>query len=104
MLYISSIQHLDGGGFNESKVPEVLPSGEFIILQPIGSLFYAGLAEIEEKLPAVGQAWGTVVIFRMRDRDPVGSTFLRPLKQYTLSLQGKGNKLMLERIKLGALE
>ena len=104
VLYISSIQYLDGGGISETKVPEVLPSGELIILQPIGSLFFAGVAEIEEKLPAVGRAWGTVVIFHMRDRDEVGSTFLRTIKQYTLSLQEKGNKLMLERIKLGALE
>jgi len=76
-------------------VPENLPSEEIIILHPIGSLFFAGVAELEEKLPEVGQARRTAVIFRFRDRDEVGSTFIRAIERYTRSLHAGGNLLML---------
>ena len=51
---------------------------------------------MEEKLPDVGQARGTVVIFRLRDRDEVGSTFIRALDRYARTLLAAGNRLMLE--------
>jgi SulP family sulfate permease len=86
----------DDGTFVEDTVPEELPSGEIVVLQPIGSLFFAGVAEFEEHLPEVGQARRTVVIFRLRDRDEVGSTFIRALDRYARALQVGGNKLMLE--------
>jgi SulP family sulfate permease len=86
----------EDGTFVEGEVPEVLPSGEIVVLQPIGSLFFAGVAELEEHLPKVGQAHGAVVIIRLRDRDEVGSTFIRTLERYLKSLQAGGNVLMLE--------
>ena len=87
-----------GGTFVEGVVPEDLPSEEIVILHPIGSLFFAGVAELEEKLPEVGQARRTAVIFRFRDRDEVGSTFIRAIERYTRSLQAGGNLLMLEGV------
>jgi SulP family sulfate permease len=86
----------DDGTFVEDVVPEDLPSEEIVILHPIGSLFFAGVAELEEKLPEVGQARRTAVIFRLRDRDEVGSTFIRGLDRYARTLQAGGNLLMLE--------
>ena len=93
---LERIVRQDDGAFVETEVPEELPSGEIVILNPIGSLFFAGVAELEEKLPDVGQARGTVVIFRLRDRDEVGSTFIRAIERYTRSLQAGDNRLMLE--------
>ena len=86
----------EDGLFAEGEVPEELPSSEIVVLQPIGSLFFAGVAELEEHLPKVGQAQGTVVIIRLRDRDEVGSTFIRTMQRYTESLRVRGNVLMLE--------
>jgi SulP family sulfate permease len=93
---LERIVRQDDGDFVEAEVPKKLPSGEIVILQPIGSLFFAGVAELEEKLPHVGQARGTVVIFRLRDRHEVGSTFIRALDRYARTLQAAGNRLMLE--------
>jgi len=93
---LERIVQQDDGAFVETEVPEELPTGEIVILQPIGSLFFAGVAELEEKLPDVGQARGSVVIFRLRDRDEVGSTFIRAIERYTRSLQAGDNRLMLE--------
>jgi len=89
------------GTFVEGEVPEALPSGEIVVLLPIGSLFFAGVAELEEHLPNVGQAQGTAVIIRLRDRDEVGSTFIRTIGRYAQSLQAGGNVLGLERARPG---
>jgi len=59
------------GGFAEEVVPDVLNSREVVVLQPIGSLFFAGVAEFDDDLPDVGEAHRAVVIIRLRDRDEV---------------------------------
>ena len=95
---------LEDGGFAEGELPEELPSQEITILQPIGNLFFAGVAELEEKLPEVGSAQGSVVIFRLRDRDEVGSTFIRTIEHYTRDLQDHGNMLMITGISQDVME
>jgi SulP family sulfate permease len=101
---IERIVPLDDGGFAEEDPPSEVPSGEILILQPIGSLFFAGAAEFEENLPKVGEAHGSVVIIRLRDRDEVGSTFIRIIRHYALSLQQQDNLLMLEGLNERVLE
>jgi SulP family sulfate permease len=90
--------------YAETTPPEQLPSGEIIILQPIGSLFFAGAAKFEDQLPAIGQAEGTVVIIRLRDRDEVGSTFIRIIERYVQTLKAQGNLLMLSGLNQHVLE
>ncbi len=93
---IERIVPLEDGGFDEGETPEEVPSGEMLIIEPVGSLFFAGTAEFEEALPTVGDASGAVVIIRLRDRDDVGSTFIRMIQRYAGELQAAGNCLMLE--------
>jgi SulP family sulfate permease len=95
---LERIVPLEDGGFTEGELPVDLPSKEIVILEPIGSLFFAGVAELEEKLPSIGQAKSSVVILRLRDRDEVGSTFIRTVERYTHDLQAQGNLFMLEGI------
>jgi SulP family sulfate permease len=95
---VEQIVILEDGRYAETAPPEQIPDGEITILQPIGSLFFAGAAKFEDQLPAVGQAKRAVVILRLRDRDEVGSTFLRIVERYTRSLQASGNKLILAGI------
>jgi SulP family sulfate permease len=101
---IERIVPLEDGGFAEADPPAEVPSGEILLMQPVGSLFFAGAAEFEENLPVVGDARGSVVIIRLRDRDEVGSTFIRIIERYTRSLQSKGNLLMLEGLNERVLE
>jgi len=95
---LERIIHREDGGFEEAEVAVDLSSHEIMILQPVGNLFFAGVAELEEKLPNVGQAKGSVVIFRLRDRDEAGSTFVHALERYTRDLQSQGNILMIEGV------
>jgi SulP family sulfate permease len=95
---------LADGGFAEDVVPDELSSGQIVILNPVGSLFFAGVAEFEEHLPDIGEARRAVVIIRLRDRDEVGSTFIRTIERYTQQLQAQDSKLMLEGLNERVLE
>jgi SulP family sulfate permease len=101
---VERIVPLEEGGFTEAEMPDALTSGEIVVLQPVGSLFFAGVAEFEEYLPEVGEAKRAVVIIRLRDRDEVGSTFIRLVERYAQALQSAGNKLMLEGLNERVLE
>jgi SulP family sulfate permease len=83
------------GTYAESVPPEALVDDDIVILQPVGSLFFAGAAEFEEHLPDVGEATGSVVIVTLRDRDEVGSTFIRIMERYANELHAQQNLLML---------
>jgi SulP family sulfate permease len=79
----------------QSEAPKTLASHAVTVLQPIGNLFFAGAAEFESNLPDDTGTRQAVVILRLRDRDEVGSTFVRILDRYARSLQARGGKLML---------
>jgi SulP family sulfate permease len=83
------------GTFVEAEVPAELPDEEIVALLPVGSLFFAGAAEFEEQLPEIGEAHRAVVIVGLRDRDEIGSTFVRIIERYAKQLDATGNKLML---------
>jgi SulP family sulfate permease len=101
---IERIVPLGDGGYTEDAVPEKLSSGDIVMLQPIGSLFFAGTAEFEEHLPEVGEAQRSVVIIRLREREEVGSTFIRTIERYAQQLLAQGNKLMLVGVEQHVLE
>jgi SulP family sulfate permease len=83
------------GSYIEAELPTELPSGEIMVMQPIGSLFFAGTAEFEEHLLDVSETHHSVVILRLRDRDEVGSTFIRAVSRYANQLLAGDNLLML---------
>jgi SulP family sulfate permease len=92
---LERILPLEGGGYREAPVPEMVPSHEVLALQPIGGLFFAGAVELEEELPDVGEADRAVVVLRLWDRDEVGSTFLGVVRRYAERLQGRNSRLSL---------
>jgi SulP family sulfate permease len=83
------------GTWLEEEVPDELESEEIYNLQPIGSLFFAGAAELEEDLPDTGAAERAVITIGMRDREEIGSTFIRVMRRYVDELAAGNNKLML---------
>lgn len=92
---IEQIIKLDDGQYAEIDLPAQLPSNTMIILQPVGSIFFAGAARLDALLPEVGQARRTAVILRLRDRGEVDSTFIRVVARYDRALQANDCKLFL---------
>lgn len=83
------------GTYVEAEVPAELPSNEIVMLEPTGSLFFAGAAEFDSDLPNVGDAQHAVVIIRLRHQDEVSSTFILSIERYTRTLHAQDNLLIL---------
>ena len=84
------------GNFIETDPPAQLPSGEVVMLQPYGSLFFAAAATLESQLPAPDRASrNSVVILRLRGRTDLGTTFMQVLRRYAEGLTATGSKLVI---------
>ncbi|MBE2224015.1 MAG: SulP family inorganic anion transporter [Anaerolineae bacterium] len=92
------------GTYAEEAVPDELSSKEVMALLPVGSLFFAGAANFESKLPDIGDTRRAVVIIILRDRDKIGSTFVRVIDRYAQKLDATGNKLILAGVSEGVME
>jgi SulP family sulfate permease len=92
---IERIVPLGNGRYAEAEPPEQISNGQIVILQPVGSLFFAGAARFEDLLPVTVPVERAVVILRLRDRDEVGSTFIEILERYSHKLQANGCRLIL---------
>ena len=107
LLRIQRIVLQSDGAIVEAEAPAELPSGEIVMLEPVGSLFFAGAAEFESDLPEVGDAHHAVIIIRLRNQKEVSSTFILSLERYTRMLQDQDNLLILaglDRHVIGQLE
>lgn len=79
----------------EQPPPQRLPSQQLTVLHIYGSLFFAAAKNIEETLPAVGDARRAVVAINLRGKSEIGSTFVTVLQRYSQALQARQGKLML---------
>jgi sulfate permease, SulP family len=79
----------------EQPPPPRLPSQQLTVLHIYGSLFFAAAKNIEEMLPAVGDAQRAVVAINLRGKSEIGSTFVTVLQRYSQALQARQGKLML---------
>jgi SulP family sulfate permease len=79
----------------EQPPPQRLPSHQLTILHVYGSLFFAAAKNMEEMLPAVGDATRAVVAINLRGKSEIGSTFVTVLQRYSQALQARQGKLML---------
>ncbi|MCA0331716.1 MAG: STAS domain-containing protein [Actinobacteria bacterium] len=84
----------DQGRLVEGEVPAVLRSGEVVVLQPYGSLFFAAVPLFDRQLPAPG-APSAAVILRLRGKQELGSTFITVLRRYSDELSRAGCRLYL---------
>ena len=79
----------------EQPPPERLPSRQLTLLHVYGSLFFAAAKNMEEMLPAVGDATRAVVAINLRGKSEIGSTFVTVLQRYCQTLRDHDSRLML---------
>jgi SulP family sulfate permease len=79
----------------EQPPPRQLPSHQLTFLHVYGSLFFAAAKNMEEMLPAVGDATGAVVAINLRGKSEIGSTFVTVLQRYAQALRDHQSRLML---------
>ena len=86
----------------DDEVPETVPPASVVVLEPVGSLFFAAAAAFEGLLPAVTEdSANSVVIVRLRGRDDVGATLIDVLVRYADSLHEVGSRLILASVEPG---
>jgi SulP family sulfate permease len=95
---IMELVQTEDGYFEEHPAPEELPSDTVTLLVFRGSLYFAGAYTVEDQLPSALTAKHTIVIFRMRGRVKIGSTFVEVVERYSAALQKNGGKLMLSGV------
>jgi SulP family sulfate permease len=84
------------GHLLETDPPSILPSGQVVILQPYGSLFFAGAPAFEALLPEPTESSRfSVVLVRLRGRDELGSTLMGVLSRYATALAAVDSRLVL---------
>ena len=79
----------------EQPAPKQLPSHRLTLLHIYGSVFFAAAKNMEEMLPAVGDATRAVVAINLRGKGEIGSTLVTVLQRYARGLHEHGGKLML---------
>lgn len=85
----------EDGLYEERPAPRRLASRRITILNPNGSLFFAGSQVLESQLPDPAGADCPVVVLMLRGRREVGSTFIGVVDRYSRKLRAQGGKLVL---------
>jgi SulP family sulfate permease len=86
------------GTFVERPAPMQLSPNMIVVLQPYGSLHFAGAHVLEDQLPSPQGASGATVILRLRDLDQSGSTLVSVLERYAKNLHSNGGHLVLTEL------
>ena len=95
---IYQVIRLDDGRFAQAEPPRTLPSNEVIVLEVIGSLFFAGARTLSEALPSPQGATHSAVVLRLRGRTRVGATLIEVLDQYADDLAEMDGRLYLSGV------
>ncbi len=86
------------GTFLEREEPERLAPHSVVLLEPFGSLYFAGAHSLESHLPNPQGAQGATVILRLRDVRKAGSTLVSVLERYANKLHSNGAHLVLTEL------
>jgi SulP family sulfate permease len=81
--------------FQEKPLPQTLESNTITAILSFGSLFFAGAYVLKKHLPEVGDVRNPVVIFILRGKEEIGSTFINVMRSYQKKLNETGGKLIL---------
>jgi len=86
------------GTFIEREEPDRLLPNSIVLLEPFGSLYFAGASSLESHLPDPQGAQGATLILRLRDERQVGSTLISVLVRYAKKLHNNGAHLVLTEL------
>lgn len=83
------------GAVREEPAPARVESGEVVVLEVYGSLFYAGSRTLQARLPDATGSERAVVVLRLRGRTSFGATFFSVIAGYAETLAAGGGRLYL---------
>ncbi|MBO9700926.1 MAG: SulP family inorganic anion transporter [Sporocytophaga sp.] len=101
---LNSLVLSEDGFLKEIPSPKEVKNNEVIVLNPSGSLFFAGSYVLEDLLPTADNAKNSVVIIVLRGRKEVGSTFISVIRKYQKHLKDHNCILKLVGVDKGVHE
>jgi SulP family sulfate permease len=81
--------------FQEESLPPKLESKKITAILSFGSLFFGGANVLNKQLPVIGDVMNPVVIFVLRGKEEIGSTFISVMRKYNTKLKEREGKLIL---------
>ncbi len=101
-ISVSQLVIDDEGHLLDADPPAELSANSVVMLEPVGSLFFAAAPTFEALLPEVtDRSENAVVILRLRGRDDIGATLVGVLVRYAGALTAVGGKLLLASVQPG---
>jgi SulP family sulfate permease len=91
---LQMVQRSDGR-LEEREAAKDLESGQVVVLDVYGHMFYAGARMLERMLPSPEKAGRPVVVLRLRGRTRVGATLIDVLSTYANRIADVGGRLYL---------
>jgi SulP family sulfate permease len=92
------------GAMAERPAPSSLRSGEVVVLDIYGSLFYAGARTLEARLPDPAGTHSPAVVLRLRGRTTLGATSFEVLAKYAERLHAVHGRLVLSGLDASVVE
>ena len=92
------------GNWEESPVPEVLPSNQATVIDIRSNVFFASVYSFDEMLPYPENAKNAIMIIRVRDRRLTSLTGLDWFKKYHDKMEATGNQLMISGVSSDAVK
>jgi sulfate permease, SulP family len=103
-LSIVELVRRPDGKVEQRPASRELQRGQVTVLDVYGSLFFAGVRTLEDRLPAVAGADRSAVVLRLRGRTGLGATFFRVVVAYAAALAEHGSRLYLSGVEPSVLE
>ncbi len=103
-LSIVELVRRPDGKVEQRPASRELHRGQITVLDVYGSLFFAGVRTLEDRLPAVAGAERSAVVLRLRGRTGLGATFFRVVVAYAAALDEHGSRLYLSGVEPSVLE
>jgi SulP family sulfate permease len=97
-IRIAELVEQPDGNFAERAAPTKLAANSIVVLQPYGSLFFAGASVLESKLPDPKDAAGATLIIRLRGLTQGGSTLVSVVERYARKMHNNGAHLVLTEL------
>jgi SulP family sulfate permease len=97
LAVVEMVPH-EGGRVEERPAPATLRSGEVVVLDVYGSLFYAGARTLQARLPDPTGTHQPGVVLRLRGRSTFGATFFVILADYAKRIADVGGTLVLSGV------
>ncbi len=95
---VHEVVRLPDGRFAQAEPPAGLRSEAVVVLEVVGSLFFAGARTLEEALPSPRGSTRPAVVLRVRGRTSAGATLIEVLDEYADDLAEVGGRLYLSGV------